>query len=329
MLDDAARPQGRAVGPIVARPDRAPPVGPARSRWRARRWARRRLARRRQARRPRLHPPRPAPSPRPDLRRAAPRARMWRRRSADGSARAADSTTWSAGRLGAARHGGLERGSGSATATAASASAGWAAAAGSIASSISPTVFVELASGRRRPCERRSAATRRSRKITDCPVRSSRPITTKRRRRQELERPVQLEADRDQHDEEAEDDHLEPEAAQARTALGVQLLAPVVGTSRPRLRRRHRAPRSRGRRIGRGRVRLRIGHWRVLLRIGRGRVRDLVRHWGPRGMPARGLGWSAPRYAEHPVPVAPGRALHVRLRSVRRARLRRPRASCR
>ena len=62
-----------------------------------------------------------------------------------------------------------------------SASAGRAAARDPIASSISPTVFVELASGRRRPCERRSAATRRRRKITDCPVRSSRPITTKRR----------------------------------------------------------------------------------------------------------------------------------------------------
>ena len=39
----------------------------------------------------------------------------------------------------------------------------------------------ELASGRRRPWARRSAATRRSRKITDCPVSSSRPMTTKRR----------------------------------------------------------------------------------------------------------------------------------------------------
>ena len=101
---------------------------------------------------------------------------------------------------------------------------------GPAASSSSPTVFVALPSGRRRP--RRSAATRRSRKMIVWPVMRSRITTANRRRGADRLGPLPGDGERRQDDEDAEDDQLEPEAAEAGATLRVEVVALVLDRRR-------------------------------------------------------------------------------------------------
>ena len=103
--------------------------------------------------------------------------------------------------------------------------------AGVAASSIWPTVWRAVgASGRRRP--RRSAATRRSRKIIVWPTKKSSTSDRISSAALQPRRGAQAHAERREHEQRDEQDDLEPEAAQARAAIGVERRALVLGHGR-------------------------------------------------------------------------------------------------